>query len=184
MCPCAACTHRDHAHKWLALLQHGVLLVLKGGTQHFMFQPGVCHEFRMNAEGFAAAADWGESPASPQASSSRSSLEDLEEPQEQQQQVAVTVSAADASEADPSREVIVTVTVGPPAAAAAAKATHELSSIQVQAAAAAPMQSVLGSQQPPATAASPHAKDTSAAADGNVFVHLLTLLRQGSRKQR
>jgi hypothetical protein len=187
----------------LALLQHGGLLVLKGGTHHFMFQPGVCHEFRMNAEGFAAAADWGKSPASSQASSSRSSFEDHEQPQptatgaleqhlgmlnsnscnsQQQQLVAVTVSAANGAEADPSREVIVTVTVGP--AVAAAKVSQDPGSKHTSAAAPTPMQSGLGSNQPPPTAAPPDGKDPHAAADGNVFVNILMLFRHGSSKQQ
>jgi hypothetical protein len=53
---------RDHKHKWLALLQHGGLLVLRDGVEQFMYQPGVCHEFRMNAEAFAAAAAWDPPP--------------------------------------------------------------------------------------------------------------------------
>jgi hypothetical protein len=176
------CLCRDHAHKWLALLQHGGLLVLKGGTQHFMFQPGVCHEFRMNAEGFAAAADWGESPAASQASSSR------EQPQQQQQQqVSVSVSATGAAEADPCKEVIVTVTVGS-AAAAAAKAAQKLSSEHEQAAvptltAVVPTQSAPGSSQSAQPAPTPHAKDPPAA-HGNVFMHILALLRHGSSKQQ
>lgn len=66
---------RDHEHKWLSKLQHGGLLVLKGGGQQFMFQPEVCHDFRMNAEGFAAAADWDAPDKPSQPGSCRSSIE-------------------------------------------------------------------------------------------------------------
>lgn len=36
--------------------------MLRDGVEQFMYQPGVCHEFRMNAEAFAAAAAWDPPP--------------------------------------------------------------------------------------------------------------------------
>jgi hypothetical protein len=49
---------RSHEQRWLQLLPHGSLLVLRGGQHAFMLQPGVCRTFRLNAEAFAAACPW------------------------------------------------------------------------------------------------------------------------------
>jgi hypothetical protein len=74
-----------------------------------MFQPEVCHNFRMNAEGFAAAADWNPSPerlSQSGSSSSRASTEQTAqagnsssgaEREEGEVEVQITLTAAAAS---------------------------------------------------------------------------------------
>lgn len=47
---------RSHEKVWVSLLQRGQLLVLHNGIHQFMFQPGVCQEWRARAKAFTAEA--------------------------------------------------------------------------------------------------------------------------------
>lgn len=60
---------RSHGKKWLSYLKRGSLLVLRDGIHQFMFQPGVCLEFRKAAAQFAAEAEWDGTAAKAHASS-------------------------------------------------------------------------------------------------------------------